>query len=120
MLTELGTPDRVRAETAVPACTAHSRRASPSSNSVKGRWMWPPKTRSAPAAAQARVACAWPRSRLRRSLASGTATAVVVHTGARAVFGGIAESMSGERVATSFEHHHINKQIVEELAADEA
>ena len=24
------------------------------------------------------------------------------------------------RVATSFEHHHINKQIVEELAADEA
>ena len=36
-------------------------------------------------------------------VASGTATAVVVHTGPRAVFGGIAESMSGERAATSFE-----------------
>jgi Mg2+-importing ATPase len=36
-------------------------------------------------------------------VASGTATAVVVHTGARAVFGGIAQAMSGARVQTSFE-----------------
>ncbi len=36
-------------------------------------------------------------------VASGSATAVVVHTGARAVFGGIAEALTGERVQTSFE-----------------
>jgi Mg2+-importing ATPase len=36
-------------------------------------------------------------------VASGTATAVVVHTGARAEFGGIAQAMAGEHVLTSFE-----------------
>lgn len=36
-------------------------------------------------------------------VASGSATAVVVHTGARAVFGGIAEALTGDRVQTSFE-----------------
>lgn len=36
-------------------------------------------------------------------VASGSATAVVVHTGARAVFGGIAQALTGERVQTSFE-----------------
>jgi Mg2+-importing ATPase len=36
-------------------------------------------------------------------VASGTATAVVVHTGTQAVFGGIAESMAGEREVTSFD-----------------
>ena len=37
------------------------------------------------------------------NVASGSATAVVVHTGARAVFGGIAQALTGERVQTSFE-----------------
>lgn len=37
MLTELGTPGRVRDETAVPACTTHSRRVHPCSASVYGR-----------------------------------------------------------------------------------
>jgi Mg2+-importing ATPase len=37
------------------------------------------------------------------AVASGTASAVVVHTGAQAVFGGIAQAMSGARVQTSFE-----------------
>jgi len=36
-------------------------------------------------------------------VASGSATAVVVHTGARAVFGGIAQALTGVRVQTSFE-----------------
>ena len=36
-------------------------------------------------------------------VASGSATAVVVHTGARAVFGGIAQALTGERAQTSFE-----------------
>lgn len=36
-------------------------------------------------------------------VASGSATAVVVHTGARAVFGGIAEALTGDRIQTSFE-----------------
>lgn len=36
-------------------------------------------------------------------VASGSATAVVVHTGARAVFGGIAQAMSGERSVSSFD-----------------
>ena len=36
-------------------------------------------------------------------VASGTARALVVNTGARAVFGDIAESMAGERGATNFE-----------------
>lgn len=36
-------------------------------------------------------------------VASGSATAVVVHTGARAVFGGIAQALTGDRVQTSFE-----------------
>ena len=37
------------------------------------------------------------------NVASGSATAVVVHTGARAVFGGIAQALTGDRVQTSFE-----------------
>lgn len=36
-------------------------------------------------------------------VASGSATAVVVHTGARAVFGGIAQAMTGERGPSSFD-----------------
>ena len=36
-------------------------------------------------------------------VASGTASAVVVHTGARAVFGGLAQAVSGERVQTAFD-----------------
>jgi Mg2+-importing ATPase len=36
-------------------------------------------------------------------VASGTATAVVVHTGTKAVFGGIAASMTGTRADTSFD-----------------
>lgn len=36
-------------------------------------------------------------------VASGTATAVVVHTGSRAVFGGLAEAVAGERVQTAFD-----------------
>jgi P-type Mg2+ transporter len=37
------------------------------------------------------------------SVASGTATAVVIHTGLRAVFGGVARIIARERVATSFD-----------------
>ncbi|MBI3381791.1 MAG: magnesium-translocating P-type ATPase [Aquabacterium sp.] len=36
-------------------------------------------------------------------VASGSATAVVVHTGPRAVFGGIAQAMTGERGPSSFD-----------------
>ena len=36
-------------------------------------------------------------------VASGTATAVVVHTGGRAVFGGLAQAVAGERVQTAFD-----------------
>ncbi len=37
------------------------------------------------------------------SVASGSANAVVIHTGPRAVFGGVARSIAGARVATGFD-----------------
>ena len=51
---------RVRDDTAVPACTHQILRVCPSIGTTKGRWIWPPRMRSTPALAHARMACSAP------------------------------------------------------------